>query len=177
MKKYLIGLVCCMVLGITGCNSDYTPQDKTNKYQLSDNLSDCSITELRGSNENDIIVVRCPLSSTTTAYSERCCRSWPPRLDRRHWRGSQRREPRAQHLQWSSWWGWPRSRTQLESPARRLSGKLQSADRRGTWKRLAGSRVLRAPEWAASGLRTRPKRSGILLPPLEWLRPCFQLLE
>ena len=72
MKKYLIGLVCCMVLGITGCNSDYTPQDKTNKYQLSDNLSDCSVTELRGSNENDIIVVRCPLSSTTTAYSENC---------------------------------------------------------------------------------------------------------
>ena len=72
MKKYLIGLVCCMVMGITGCNSDYTPQDKTNKYQLGDNLLDCTITELRGSNENDIIVVRCPLSSTTTTYSEKC---------------------------------------------------------------------------------------------------------
>lgn len=81
MKKYLIGLVCCMVLGITGCNSDYTPQDKTNKYQLSDNLLDCTITELRGSNENDIIVVRCPLSSTTTAYSENCGKNCSRKLN------------------------------------------------------------------------------------------------
>lgn len=72
MKKLLTSLLCCTVLILIGCEGDYAPQDKTNKYQLSDDLKDCSIVELKGYSENDLIVVRCPLSSTTTSYTETC---------------------------------------------------------------------------------------------------------
>lgn len=72
MKKLLTSLLCCTVLALVGCDNNYTPQDKTNKYQLSDDLKDCSIVELKGYSENDLIAVRCPLSSTTTCYTETC---------------------------------------------------------------------------------------------------------
>ncbi|MEG2707435.1 MAG: hypothetical protein RR959_08840 [Erysipelotrichaceae bacterium] len=81
MKKLLTSLLCCTVLVLVGCENDYTPQDKTNNYQLNEDLKDCSIVELKGYSENDLIVVRCPLSSTTTSYTESCGKNCTRKLN------------------------------------------------------------------------------------------------
>lgn len=67
--KLIAFLLSALVL--VSCSSDYTPKDKTNKYILPETLQDCSINELSGNLENDIIVVRCPMSSTSTTWTER----------------------------------------------------------------------------------------------------------
>lgn len=59
------------VFALVSCSSDYTPKDKTNSYVIPETLKDCNISELSGSLENDIIVVRCPLSTTSTTWTER----------------------------------------------------------------------------------------------------------
>lgn len=81
MKKLVLIFTCLITLAVAGCNSDYTPQDKTHAYKLSESLSDCSITELKGYGENDIVIVRCPLSNTTTSYSENCGKSCSRKLN------------------------------------------------------------------------------------------------
>lgn len=64
-------LVMLSVFALTACSSDYTPKDKTNSYIVPDELKDCSISELSANWESTITVVRCPLSSTTTHWTER----------------------------------------------------------------------------------------------------------
>lgn len=61
-----------MALLVTGCNGDYTPKDYTKKYELPQELSDCTIHEVGGQSVLDMTVVRCPNSDTTTQWSESC---------------------------------------------------------------------------------------------------------
>lgn len=60
-----------MALMIGGCNSDYSPKDQTKKYDLPEQLSDCTIHDIDGQNVNEITIIRCPNSDTTT-WSESC---------------------------------------------------------------------------------------------------------
>ena len=70
MKK--IVLLFTLALLITGCNNDYTPKDQTKKYDLPQELIDCTVHDIDGQTVNEITVVRCPNSDTTTQWSESC---------------------------------------------------------------------------------------------------------
>lgn len=71
-NKLIISIIAIACLGLSACDSNNTPIDKTQSYVLSDELKDCKITEIKGQAEYDIIVTRCPLSTTTTSYTESC---------------------------------------------------------------------------------------------------------
>jgi len=73
MKSLKLVLLSSCVLVFSGCDdSNYLPEKKTRKYVLDETLKDCSITEIKSSTEDNLTIVRCPLSSTTTNYTENC---------------------------------------------------------------------------------------------------------
>lgn len=60
-------IIALGVLFLTGCNPSYDNQDSN--YELPPDMRDCSIYKLNGSTfRDDLIVVRCPNSQTTTSY-------------------------------------------------------------------------------------------------------------
>lgn len=70
LKK--IVLLFTLALLVTGCNNDYSPKDYTKKYDLPQELADCTIHEIDGQGVLEMAVVRCPNSDTTTQWSESC---------------------------------------------------------------------------------------------------------
>ena len=73
MKGLKSVLLASCVLVFSGCSdSNYLPEKKTRKYVLDETLKDCSITEIKSSTEDNLTIVRCPLSNTTTHYTENC---------------------------------------------------------------------------------------------------------
>ena len=73
MKGLKSVLLASCVLAFIGCaDYDYSPEDKTRKYELDETMKDCFITEIKSSTEDNLTIVRCPLSNTTTHYTENC---------------------------------------------------------------------------------------------------------
>lgn len=70
MKSILI--LFTIALLVTGCDSDYSPKNQTGKYDLPSELIDCTVHEIDGQNVNEVTVIRCPHSDTTTTWSESC---------------------------------------------------------------------------------------------------------
>ncbi len=64
--KY-IGLVLVAIL-LTGCVETRT-EEVQGKYNLPDELRDCQMFDMESKSSQDIIVVRCPNSTTSTSYS------------------------------------------------------------------------------------------------------------
>lgn len=63
-KSQLLSFV--IVLSLAGCKVE--PKDLPSKYQLPEELSDCTIHQITSTEmgRSDLTVVRCPLSQTTT---------------------------------------------------------------------------------------------------------------
>lgn len=71
LKKII--LLFTIALLVTGCNSDdYSPKDYTKKYDLPQELADCTIHEINGHSVIEMSVVRCPNSDTTSSWTESC---------------------------------------------------------------------------------------------------------
>ena len=71
MKGLKLALLASCLLVFSGCDdSNYLPEKKTRKYVLDETLKDCSIVEIKSSTEGNLTIVRCPLSNTTTNYTE-----------------------------------------------------------------------------------------------------------
>lgn len=65
MKKVLTALVLFGMLLIQGCEPGYT---RKNFPVLPDELKDCNFYVVDSGNGNDVLIARCPNSSTTTKY-------------------------------------------------------------------------------------------------------------
>lgn len=74
MRKGIIAfaLASLCLAGLVACDTNVTPEDKTNVYVLPDDLKDCKISTIKSKFENDLTITRCPLSATTTTYDESC---------------------------------------------------------------------------------------------------------
>ena len=64
--KY-IGLALVVIL-LTGCNETRT-EEVQGKYIIPDELRDCQMFDMESKTSQDIIVVRCPNSATSTSHS------------------------------------------------------------------------------------------------------------
>ena len=53
---------------LTGCVETRT-EEVRNKYSMPDELKDCRMFDMESQTSQDIIVVRCPNSTTSTSYS------------------------------------------------------------------------------------------------------------
>lgn len=65
MNKLLIAVLCTFAL--VGCSRT---QNTTSRYELPDELSDCSVYYVKENVVNGMTVVRCPNSTTTTVYKQ-----------------------------------------------------------------------------------------------------------
>lgn len=64
--KY-IGLALVAIL-LTGCVETHT-EEVQGRYSMPDELRDCQMFDMESKSSQDIIVVRCPNSTTSTSYS------------------------------------------------------------------------------------------------------------
>lgn len=71
-KIFITIVVLVMVMILFGC--DNSPKEFTNKYELPDELSDCTIHQIYGTDTSarKLTVVRCPNSQTSTTKKESC---------------------------------------------------------------------------------------------------------
>lgn len=66
-KKIKIMMLVAIATLLSGCEKE--AKETTSKYTLPEGLEDCKIFKLRNDDGGVIVVTRCPLSSTTTAYT------------------------------------------------------------------------------------------------------------
>lgn len=64
--KYIA--LALFALLLTGCGETRTEEVQA-RYQMPDGMHDCQVFDMVSQTAQDIIVVRCPLSSTSTSYS------------------------------------------------------------------------------------------------------------
>lgn len=61
-------IIIALALSVLGCEAGY--KESTKRFSMPPELSNCKIYDLTNGGGAKITVVRCPLSSTTTAYQD-----------------------------------------------------------------------------------------------------------
>ena len=70
MKLLLIALMLVIAGCCSGCDIDYSPKEYNYNGHLPKDLADCKVYRINGPDAPNVLVVRCPNSSTTTRYQE-----------------------------------------------------------------------------------------------------------